>query len=133
MKRFILACCLFATACGSSPAAPSAPAVMQVAGTWSGSITSNQVAGSGPARITITQNGTAINGTWNAVGPGGPGAGNMAGTVSGQGLAMTLESSVPGDCPYTVNATVSGASMTGTYATFSCTVAASGGINLTRQ
>ena len=119
--------------CGGGGSTPSAPSGLQVTGTWSGSITSNQVSGSGPARVTLTQSGTTLTGTWNATGPGGPDSGNLTGSVSGQGVAMTLNSSVPSNCPYTVNVTVSGASMTGTYAAFQCTVAASGGISLTKQ
>lgn len=127
----VLALCLVA-ACGGG-SSPSAPSVVQVTGTWSGSITSNQASGSGPARVTLTQAGTALTGTWNAVGPGGPDSGNLTGAVSGSGVAMTLQSSVPSNCPYTVNVTVTGASMTGTYAAFNCTVAASGGITLAKQ
>ncbi len=37
-------------------------------------------------------------------------------------LEGTLSPSVPTGCPYTVNATVSGNVMTGTYATFNCKV-----------
>ena len=48
-------------------------------------------------------------------------------------LAGMLSPSVPTDCPYTINATVSGNLMTGTYASFNCTVTDSGTIMLTKQ
>lgn len=127
----VIAALLALASCGGG--SPSAPSVMQIAGTWSGTITSNQVAGSGPARITITQSGSSLSGTWNATGPGGPDSGNMTGTVNGSGASMNLASSVPSNCPYSVTVAVAGTSMTGTYAAASCTVAASGAINLTKQ
>lgn len=129
---FVYIAALVLSSCGGG-GSPSAPTVMQIAGTWAGTITSNQVSGNGPARITIAQSGTSLTGTWNATGPGGPDSGNMSGSISGSSVSMNLASSVPTNCPYTVTVTVGGTSMTGTYATANCTVAASGGINLTKQ
>jgi hypothetical protein len=60
-------------------------------------------------------------------------AGNLSGTVSGNGVSMVLSPSVPTYCPYSVNAQVSGNRMDGTYATFNCTVAVTGTINLVKQ
>lgn len=116
-------------ACGGSSTSPSGD--IQVAGTWSGSITrSNQTS---PARITIAQSGAVVTGTWNASGPGGPDSGTMDGSVSGKAVSMVLRSSVPVNCPYNVTVTVSGKEMTGTYAAFQCSIVVSGSIALTRQ
>jgi hypothetical protein len=46
---------------------------------------------------------------------------------------MTMSPSDPRTCPLTATVTVSGSNMTGTYATFSCTVASAGGVTLTKQ
>lgn len=132
MKSLRCLALLLLVSCGGS-SGPTAPSVLQVVGTWSGTITSNQVAGNGPAQITISQSGSTLSGTWNATGPGGPDSGSMTGSVSGNAVTMTLQSSVPTNCPYNVTVTVNGSLMTGTYAAFNCTVAASGGISLTKQ
>jgi hypothetical protein len=57
----------------------------------------------------------------------------MTGSIFGNGVTMTLQSSVLTECPYNMTVTVSGSSMTGTYAAFNCTVSASGVISLTQQ
>jgi hypothetical protein len=132
MKRITLVVALVAlVSCGGG--SPSAPSAVQVAGTWSGSITSNQVAGSGPARITIAQSGSSLTGTWQVTGPNGPDSGNMTGSMNGSSASMSLTPSVPGTCPYSVTATFAGSSMTGTYATQNCTASGSGGVALTKQ
>lgn len=132
VKRFIaLAFALGLSACGGS--SPAAPSVLQVAGTWSGSITSNQVSGSGPASVTLAQSGTALSGTWSVTGPDGPNSGALTGTVAGTSVTMTLTPSDPRTCPYNATVNVAGNSMTGTYAAFNCSASASGGISLTKQ
>ena len=118
-----LALCTVA-ACGggnSSPTAPTPPP-FSFNGTWTGPITSN-VVGPGTGTVTITQTGSSLSGTWATVYPDPmiQGAGSFSGTASGMSLSGTLSPSDPTDCPYTINATVSGNLMTGTYATFNCT------------
>ncbi len=106
---------------------------MQVAGTWVGTITSHQVVGSGPARVTFAQASARLAGTWSATGPGGPDRGVLSGLVSGSGVALTLTPNVPINCPFAVFATVNGNQMTGTYSALNCTAAVSGGLTLTKQ
>jgi hypothetical protein len=125
-------------ACGASAAcsglrSPFGPSTPSVSGTWSGTITSNQVAGSGPARVTISQTDNNLSGSWSVTGPNGPDSGSLTGSVDGSAVSMTLSPSVPTSCPYTATATVSGNSMTGTYAAFNCTLPVAGGITLTKQ
>lgn len=125
-------------ACGASAACSglsklTGPSTASVSGTWSGTITSNQVAGNGAARVTISQTDDKLSGTWNTTGPNSPDSGSLTGFVDGSAVSMTLSPSVPTSCTSTATVTVSGNSMTGTYAAFNCTVAAAGGIALTKQ
>jgi hypothetical protein len=106
---------------------------MQVAGTWVGTITNHQFAGSGPARVTIAQANTTLAGTWSATGPGGPDNGILSGLVNGSDVAFTLTSTVSISCPVAVFATVDGDRMTGSYTALNCTAPVSGGLTLTRQ
>lgn len=116
--------------CGGS----TSPSPVSVSGTWTGSVASNRV-GAGVATVTLNQSGSSLTGTWAAAfpDPSNNDSGSLSGTVSGSGISATLTSSVPGACPYSFTATVNGNQMSGTYATFNCTVAAGGNINLTRQ
>jgi hypothetical protein len=83
--------------------------------------------------MTLSQDGSSLSGTWNLVGPDGATTGSLTGGAIGSLLAMTLSPSVPTQCPYTVNASVSNTRMTGVYASFNCTVVSSGSIDLTKQ
>ena len=138
----VLALCITA-ACGggnSSPTAPTPtpppPPPFSFNGTWTGPITSN-VPGvpPGTATITITHTGSSLSGTWATVYPDSTfnTAGSFSGTASGMSLEGTLSPSIPTECPYTINATVSGNLMTGTYASFNCSGVLSGTISLTKQ
>ena len=105
-------------------------------GTWTGPVTSNFPGiPPGTGTITITQTGSSLSGTWATVYPDPTfnDSGSFSGTASGMSLSGTLSPSDPTDCPYTINATVSGNLMSGTYATFDCTFAVSGSISLTKQ
>ena len=120
-----------AVACGAkSPTGPSTPSLT---GTWSGNITSNLSAGSGPARVTISQTGNSVSGIWSVTGPNSPDSGILSGSFDGSVVSMTLSPSVPTGCPYRMTATVVGNSMTGTYAAFDCTLPVAGGVALTKQ
>ncbi|HMF61312.1 MAG TPA: hypothetical protein VK595_13120 [Vicinamibacterales bacterium] len=132
MKKLIpLALLLALAACGSS--SPTAPSVLQLAGTWKGTISDAAVPGSGPAQMTIAQTGSALSGSWNATGPFSTNTGQFTGNVSAASVVMTVTSSVSGSCPLTLNGTVNGAQMTGTYATFNCTSAGGGSFSLTKE
>ena len=137
-RRTAFAFLLTLVACGASAAckgssSPNGPSTSSVSGTWTGSITSNQAAGSGPARVTLSQTGNNLSGTWSVTGPNSPDSGSLTGSINGSGVSLTLSPSVPTNCPYTVTATVSGNSMNGTYAAFNCTLAVAGGVALTKQ
>ena len=106
-------------------------------GTWTGPIT---IAGTelppGTATVTITQTGSSLSGTWSTVYPTEPPlttSGAFSGTANGMALQGTLSQSDPDLCSYTINATVSGTVMTGTFATVNCTGSESGTVMLTRQ
>jgi hypothetical protein len=120
-----------AAACGGSSSA-TGPSASSIAGTWSGSITSNMAPGSGGAQVSISQTGDSLSGTWGVNGPTSPDSGSLTGTFNGSAVSMTLSPSVPTSCPYRVTATVSGNSMVGTYAAFNCTLPVAGGITLTK-
>ena len=140
-----LAVCTVA-ACGgsnSSPTAPTPPPAptpsppFSFNGTWTGPIT---IAGAelppGTATVTITQTGSSLSGTWSTVYPTEPPlttSGAFSGTANGMALQGTLSPSDPDLCSYTINATVSGTVMTGTFATVNCTGSESGTVMLTRQ
>jgi hypothetical protein len=128
----VLAACGASAACGSS-SSPTGPSTHSVNGTWSGSITSNLAVGSGPATVTLSQSGNRLSGTWSVIGPTSPDSGSLTGSVDGSAVSVTLSPSVPTGCPYTATMTVSGNSMTGTYAAFNCTASIAGGIALTKQ
>jgi hypothetical protein len=131
MQKLIpLACLLTLVACGSSPTSPSAAA--SVTGTWLGTITSEQVAGSGSARVDFAGTNSNLTGTWSVTGPSGPDSGTLNGAVNGSAVTLTLTPSVPVNCPYAVTATMSGTQLTGTYAATNCSQAVSGGLSLTK-
>ena len=132
---------ILAVGCGGdSPTTPTAPTPppppFSFSGTWTGPITSN-VPGvpPGTGTVTITHTGSSLSGTWATVYPDPTinAAGSFSGTASGMSLEGTLSPSNPTECPYTINATVSGNLMTGTYASFNCSGALSGSISLTKQ
>ena len=127
----VLGLCLVSARCGGdSPTSPSAP--VSLTGTWTGTIQDSLV-GAGTARVTIAQSGSSLTGTWSFTAGGDTNSGSLSGSVTGSSLSVTLTPSVPTSCPFQVTATVSGNTITGTYAAFNCTVAISGSINLTRQ
>ena len=112
-----------------SPTSPSG----SLAGTWTGTVIDSLV-GTGTIRITISQSGSTISGTWASTfpDPADNNGGTASGTLSGSSLSATLTPSNPSSCPFNVTATVSGNRMTGTYAVFTCTIAVTGSLELTR-
>ena len=130
-----------AAGCGNdsptTPTAPTPPPPFSFTGTWTGPVT---IAGielpPGTATVTITQTGSSLSGTWSTVYPTEPPlttSGAFSGTANGMALQGTLSQSDPDLCSYTINATVSGTVMTGTFATVNCTGSESGTVMLTRQ
>ena len=105
-----------------------------VAGTFRGTI-QDSVAGTGTLTITLAQNGSDLTGTYQATfaNPSNNGGGTVRGEVDGNAVTLTTSPSVPTACPFNATATVNGGQISGTYAAFNCTVAASGTVNLTRQ
>ena len=142
-------------ACNSS-SPPTGPSTPSVSGTWSGSITSKPASlstavvpgartrppgaittgyavDSDQARITLSQTDSSLSGSWSTTGPNGTNGGTLTGFIDGSAVSMTLSPSSPTSCPYTATVTVSGNSMTGTYAAFNCTDASAGGIALMKE
>ena len=136
MRSLLLVAVLLVVGCGNdSPTAPTPPP-FTFTGTWAGSVTWN-VEGLGPgmATVTITQTGTALSGTWATT--YSDATRNSGGAFEGTATGMALSGRIfPGDpnlCPSTVNGTVRGDVMTGTHATYDCSVTAAGTLTLTRQ
>ena len=130
----VVALALIVSACsGDSPTSPTGSSTASVQGTWSGTITNSEYGGRGPARVTVSQTGSSLSGTWYAMGPYGADSGSLTGSVSGSAVSITLSPSDPTNCPTKVTAIVSGTSMSGTYAAFNCAAPLSGGVTLTKQ
>jgi len=129
---FLIALCLLAAQCGdNSPTTPSE----FLSGVWTGTF---QDSASGPAtaRLTITQVGGSLTGTWSVDATSFAGAaplGSIFGTVSGSNVSIFLRSSDPPTCLFDITATATGNTMAGTYTTFNCTVVLTGSISLTRM
>jgi hypothetical protein len=135
----VLAAALVLSACGSDSSSPSSTSSTTIGGNWAGTVTSSgrlaQV-GVGTLRTSIGQNGGALSGTWTVsyTNPANNNSGSLTGLVTGSSVTLTLTSSVPTACPFNVTATLSGSSsMSGTYATFNCTVADGGQFAATKQ
>ncbi len=112
---------------GCSSSSPTAPSEISVAGNWSGTL-SDSLAGTGRLAFTFAQSAAALSGTWSTTysNPGYNNGGSLSGSVSGSSVTLTLTPSVPTYCPYNVTGTLSGSTLSGTYAAFNCTVAVSG-------
>lgn len=133
----------FVAACGgdSNPNAPSNSQTLNVSGIWSGTYSSSQL-GFGRATLSLSQGGTVVSGTWStspdAGGGSGAGSGTISGTMTATGTSgtftLTMSPSDPRTCPFssTMTAFLAQRQMTGQWVTFNCTVAASGGLILTK-
>jgi hypothetical protein len=130
MRRcVILLAILTVTACAGNDNGPSP---LNVAGKWNGTIEDN-LAGQGIAQVTLSQNGSSLGGIWATNAGGNINGGTVSGKMDGTTVAVTLTPSVAASCPISVMATVSGNTMTGTYAAVSCPVAINGSLQLTRE
>lgn len=118
---------------GCGGASPAAPSQGSVAGTWKGTMASGPTAPASAVTVTLSQSGGTLSGSWSFAAPEGPASGSLTGGAIGALVALTLVPALPTQCPYTINTTVSGARMTGVYASTNCTVVSSGVIELNRQ
>lgn len=123
---------ILASACESS--SPSAPVVPNVAGTWTGTV-NDAVTGQGTVRLTITQSGSSLAGTWATTYAivSKNNSGSLTGTATSTNVTATLIPTSPTACPFTAVASRNGNAMSGTYATFNCAMAVSGSINVSKQ
>ena len=106
-----------------------------LSGTYVGTI-QDSVVGAGTVRITLSQTGSTLSGTWQMTfaNPNFTNSGSLSGTVSGQSITLTLTPSNPTTCPFNVTATMMGANrFVGTYAAFNCGDTVAGSLDVTRQ
>jgi hypothetical protein len=139
---------LLCTACGSSsmtsPSTPSptatptptpTPAPTNFTGTWNGTVT-DSLCGAGTFQGVLTQSGSSVTGTGTVgfarIACGGV-KGSFSGTASGASLQATLQSNDPQYCSLALTATLSGSTLTGTYAAVSCAYTETGTISATQQ
>ena len=144
MKRrlLLLAGMIFVCACsGNNSVSPSSSSssTASLAGNWAGTVTSNTFVnqvGIGTLHATIAQNGSSMNGSWNVAysNPANNNAGSLTGIITGNSVTLTMTSGVATACPFNVTATLNGSTaMSGTYATFNCTVADGGQFAANKQ
>ena len=122
---YIVALALTMGCSESTPTAPTPLAPPTLTGTWNGTYDSTS-GESGEVRVTLSQSGSSVTGTWSASGNLGTGSGTVSGTVSGSSTSLTLETSDPTNCSLSVTATFTRTTITGTWATFECSVADGG-------
>lgn len=125
-KSLIVVVALLAGGCSS----PTGPSPLQIAGTWQGTVF-DTLSGQGAVQVTFNQSGADLTGTWATIYPSGNNGGTLSGRLNGSALTATLMPSVP-QCALSVTATVSGNTITGTYAAINCGAAISGAINVAR-
>jgi hypothetical protein len=114
---------------GCSAAAPST-----VAGTWSGTLV-DSLSGPGTIQFTISQSESALTGTYTVKFPAAANAvtGTLAGTLSGSTVTLVLTPPNGAGCLEDVTVSVSGSSMSGTYAYANCGAIDTGTLSLTLQ
>ena len=130
MMGMVLVMCIGFIGCGGGGGGDD----VNVSGTFRGTI-QDSVAGTGTATVTLAQDGSDLTGTFQTTfaNPSNNGSGSVRGSVNGNTITLQTAPSVPTACPFNVTATVQGGQVTGTYAAFNCTVAASGTLTLTKQ
>ena len=120
----------FLASCTSST---SGGATFSYSGTWSGPI-NDSLGGPGTITTTLSQSGSNLVGTWQAVfTEGGNNGGTLAGVISGNEVLIELYPSDPSSCPFAVVAQRSGSTISGTYAAFNCVIAITGTVSVTKQ
>ena len=123
---------LLASACKSS--SPTAPPTPNTTGTWTGTV-NDAIMGPGTVRLTITQSGSSIAGTWATTYATvtNNNGGSLTGTVNTSSVTATLIPAIATACPFHATVTLNGNSMSGTYAPFNCPVAVTGSITVSKQ
>jgi hypothetical protein len=108
-RLIVLLACVGASGCAANPNAPSS-----VTGTWVGTVASNLL-GNESYQFTLTQSGSAITGFYTFTSPGSAssGGGSLTGTLEGSSFAAVLPF---GTCTRTLTGTLSGTTLTGTFA-----------------
>jgi hypothetical protein len=112
-------------ACGGNDA----PAT--ISGNYVGTVQDSN-SGSGTARFTLAQAGSAVTGTWSVTYPAGTNGGTLAGTAGANSAAFVLTPSDASLCPYQATVTISGNRLTGTYAGINCVGTITGSIDASR-
>jgi hypothetical protein len=77
-----------------------------------------------------------LTGTWTGLtnlSNNESGGGTLTGSTNASSVSLTLTPTVTTNCPFTVTATQTGNQLTGTFASFNCTVAITGSVSLTKQ
>lgn len=119
---------LLLAACGSNT---SGSASFDHSGTWTGTI-EDSVAGTGSATVTLTQSGSDLAGTWQAIFSEGSNGGSAVGVVNGSEVVLELYPSETSACPYNVVATRSGSTLSGNYSAFNCTASVTGTLTISK-
>lgn len=117
----------------ASPGATALPALV-AAGTYRGAI-SDSVLGAGTLRLSFSQSGTSVTGTWGTLFPDpiSDNSGTVTGTIQGANLSLMLSPAQPYACSYGLTATLSGTAISGAYVTSICTAASSGSVKLNAE
>ena len=133
----VLAAALFAVRCGSSsPVGPSSG----LDGSWAGVLARGTDRGSVTLHMNQTESG--VSGTWavDFDGASGDRSGSVGGTVIGVDVTLFLTPAAPLDCAgvtlsgtLTVDASMSGDRLTGTYLGFTCDGVDTGTLDVTRN
>jgi len=133
LSAVVLAMALVA-ACNDSPTAPAGPFV----GTWAGAIV-DSAAGSGTARLVLTQSGAGVSGTFTTTFANSAldRAGTVSGTATANAASVFLTPSAPLSCGLSgtlgTTLSLSGTKLTGSYSVLACSGAVTGTFDLTRQ
>lgn len=101
-------------------------------GSWKGSIL-DSVAGPGTVTVSMTEAGSDIVGTWQAVFSSGSNGGSLTGVINGSSVVIDLEPSNTSACPYNVVANRSGSTVSGNYSAYNCTGTITGTLSITKQ
>jgi hypothetical protein len=136
----LLGLAIVMSACsGANSAKPSSVPVTNVAGNWTGTVssaTAGSQVGVGTFHATFVQDEASLSGSWNVSysDPANNNSGELTGIITGTSVTLTLSSGVATACPFSATATLSGeTAMSGTYSTFNCAVADGGQLNITKQ